>query len=150
MKKIIALLMILSLLLAACSQESDDDVVEDVVEIEITERFFIAQTNEIIGNPARYLGRTIRLEGMFFSQVWPATGEEFHFVFRMMEGCCGPEEPVGFELRLEDTVPPPDNTWVEVTGVLEQYVGFWQQYSLRLEVLSLTEMSERGAEFVTQ
>jgi len=141
---LIALFMTILLMLTACSGDDGDGI------IEIPERFFVTQTTEILGNPNRYLGRTIRLEGMFFTRIWPGTGEELHFVLRQTPGCCSPADPIGFELRLENTDPLPDNTWVEVTGVLELYVDVWQQNMLRLEVISLTAMTERGAEFVTQ
>ena len=137
MKKFIALLMIASMLLASCSPADDNGI------IEISEESFVDETFGVLGNPDRYLGRTIRLEGMFMTVQLPGSGDEFHFVYRLTDGCCGPE-PIGFELHLDGIDPLPDYTWVEVTGVLEQHI------STRLEVISLIEMSERGAEHVPQ
>ena len=142
MKKLISLILVVCILLAACSPAGDDPV------IEITERFFVNQMAEILGNASRYLGRTIRLEGMFLTVDLP-DGETFHMVYRLTDGCCGPIEPVGFEVHLDGMDPLPDDTWVEVTGILERYehnsLMIW-----RLHATSLTEMSQRGAEFVTR
>jgi len=145
MKKLIVLIIVVAMLLTACSPGGSDDYV-----VEITERFFVNQTTEVLRNPERYLGRTIRLEGIFITVQLPGVDDDFHFVHRLTDGCCGPIEPIGFEVRLDGIAPLPDDTWVEVIGVLEQYENIWQHDALRLEVASLTEMSERGAEFVAQ
>ena len=144
MKKIAALMIALLMIFASCSPADSDGV------IEITERFFVNQTMEVISNPDQYMGRTIRLEGMFWNITCVVTGEQLYFVVRNTDGCCGPIEPIGFELRIDGFDPPPHDAWVEVEGILERYTGIWNQNILRLEVVALTAMSERGAEFVTQ
>lgn len=135
---ILVTLVVLGLLLVGCASNGDSDDV-----IEIGERFFVTQFEDIVLNANRYLGRTIRYEGAFQSFFWEPTGEQLYFALRFTQGCCS-DEPIGFELYLDDIEPVADNTWVEITGVLEEYgEGF-----LRLQVISLTEPAERGAERV--
>ena len=144
MKKLMITLMG-ALLLVGCAGSTDDDGI-----IEIGERLFVAQINEIMSNPDRFLGRTIRYEGMLWTVTHPVTEEEFSFVVRMTEGCCSPLEPVGFAINLsslENAEQTPLNAWVEVVGILEQHEG--EAFDiLRLDVISITEMADRGSEFV--
>jgi len=137
---VIATLLLAVLLLTGCSGGSGDDV------IEIGERHFVNQVDEIFLNSSQYLGRTIRYAGMFRTFNWPATGEEFYFVIRYTFGCCG-EEPIGFELNPDGLDLLPNGTWVEITGVLERYEDA-EFSSLLLRVVSMVELDEPGAEFV--
>jgi len=144
MKKRFAFVMaLLLLLLTACGGggAGSDEI------IEFSDRFFTAEFNEVQLNHAQYLGRTIRYEGNFWASYWPESGAVHHFVTRMLLGCCGNDGFVGFELRMDEFEPFEDNTWVEVTGILEAY-EFEGQNFLRLVVTSLVELPERGAEWV--
>jgi len=108
---------------------------EDDYIIEIAPWDFEGQVQTIQMNREYFLGRTIRLEGMFFTSYWE--DETFFFVARTGSGCCGIH---GFEVYLNDFPQFNDETWVTVTGVLEEfYVPEAFQYFLRLNVISLTE-----------
>ena len=109
--------------------------------IDITERFFVNQMMEVFLNYDLYLGRTIRYEGMFKTIHWD--NEEFVVIVRYTLGCCSPEEMIGFEILLEGNQMLPDDTWVEIVGVLDLYNEF-----LVLRAISITEMDERGEELV--
>jgi len=141
MKRLFAVFMIV-LLLAGCSSPNSPD---DVDILEIGERFFVTQIEQIFIDTETYLGRTIRYEGMFFSSHWE--GEDFHYVIRHTFGCCGDDGMIGFEVMLNGIEPFPDDTWVEVTGVLEEYNLDWRTI-LVINAISVTEMPERGLEFV--
>jgi len=109
-------------------------IAEDYI-IEITEPGFDIQIKEIQINRNDFLGRTIRYEGMFLSAFWE--DETFYFVARLEGGCCGLH---GFEVYLNDISRVDDETWVEVTGVLEEfYVEDFSSYILRLNVIALVE-----------
>ena len=136
--KIIILLLLVMLFLAGCTDS--DNVVE------IGERFFLATMNDIHLNSNQYLGRTIQYEGMFWNIYWEQ--EYFHFAGRYVFDCCGNDGVIGFELYLGNIEPLPDNAWVKVTGVLEEFQHDGYTF-LRLSVISLVEMDERGAEFVS-
>jgi len=131
---LLALLLILSFL-SACG---DSDGV-----VEIRERFFVNQFQDIVTNHEEYLGRTIRYEGAFETFPQDGGGEDVYFVYRVVPTCCSPGGSIGFLLDLGEFAPLADDAWVEVTGVLElfEFRGF---PNLRLVVTSLVELDERG------
>ncbi|MCL2828272.1 MAG: hypothetical protein FWD99_05980 [Oscillospiraceae bacterium] len=143
MRKFILLLFVALLFLTGCADEIGED---DVV---ITDRFFILQIEEIHLNTDEYLGRTIRYEGMFRSVYWPGTSQYYHYVIRYTDSCCGVGGAIGFEVYFENGNIPTveEDAWVAVVGVLEQYEENWITL-LRLRVTSITELDERGEEFV--
>jgi len=117
---------------------------EDILEI--GERFFLTQMNQIYLNRENYLGRTIRYEGMFYTISWE--DYTYHLVIRHTFGCCGNDGMAGFDVALNGIEPFPDNTWVEVTGVLSEF-EFSEWYNmLYVDVATIVEMPERGSEFV--
>ncbi|MDR0568607.1 MAG: hypothetical protein LBG87_05315 [Spirochaetaceae bacterium] len=121
--------------------------------IEIREKMFIAQTNEIYLNPEEYLGKTLKLEGIFQTQKdYTLNGNPYYFVIRNGPGCCpGIDSSAGFEVLWENPAEPyPNpNDWVEAVGVLSQYEEDGYPY-LCLSLTSLEVLDVRGAEFVTQ
>jgi hypothetical protein len=139
--------------------------------MEIKEKMFIAQTNDVYLNPDEYLGRTIKLEGLFRSAAYENAGITYHFVLRLGPGCCGNDGNAGFEvswepldllsgmargpdqqrppLLLRTHVYPKEDDWVEAIGVLKAYEEDGYPY-LYIQLSSLTVLEERGAEFVTQ
>ncbi|MDR0904643.1 MAG: hypothetical protein LBN00_00475 [Oscillospiraceae bacterium] len=116
--------------------------------IEIKEKMFVAQTNEIYINTADYLGRTIKYEGIFQSFILDDIGEPYYSVIRYGPGCCGTDGDCGFEVIWDGAYPGQDD-WVEVVGVLEEYDEDGYTY-LRLALTSLTVLDTRGEEYVTQ
>jgi uncharacterized membrane protein YcgQ (UPF0703/DUF1980 family) len=141
---------------AATAQKAATKNAADTGEtmIEIKEKMFIAQTNEIYLNPEDYLGKTIKLQGLFKSEQYPGAAAPYCFVLRYGPGCCGNDGNAGFEVAwdqrytLKTPYPTPDD-WVEATGVLSTYEedGFPYFY---LALASLTVLDERGAEYVSQ
>jgi zinc transport system permease protein len=135
----------LLLLLAVSSTARAEDIVE------IREKMFVEQTNDVYLNPDEYIGRTIRLEGMF-GIVESEEGEPpCYYVYRFGPGCCGYDANAGFEVTWGDGGKsyPNENDWTEATGVLESYEYDGEQY-LRLALSSLTVKSQRGKERVEQ
>jgi hypothetical protein len=121
--------------------------------VEIGEKLFIAQTNDVYLNPDEYLGKTIRLQGLFKRMEYEGGGG-YCFVMRYGPGCCGNDGSAGFEVSWdrEDPDPPPypaEDDWVEAEGVLGYYREDDYPY-LYLNLLSLTVKETRGAEFVSQ
>jgi len=148
MRKLFLSFLIVLLLLAGCSGDSPSASDSDIIEI--SERFFILEVQEIQLNPEDYLGRTIRYEGVFRSVYWAATDRYFHFVLRYTDDCCGLDGGVvGFEVYFEDGHAPVEaDAWVEVTGILGRYEEDGRRL-LRLLVTSMTELETRGAEVVS-
>ncbi|MDR0638641.1 MAG: hypothetical protein LBG27_07055 [Spirochaetaceae bacterium] len=132
--------------------------------IEIKEKMFIAQTNDIYLNSEDYLGKTIRLEGLFKTEQY--AGEEaapYCFVLRYGPGCCGYDGSAGFEVawaprtgisndpQVSVLAPkyPKEDDWVEAVGTLSTYEEDGYPY-IYLQLTSLNVKKDRGAEFVSQ
>jgi hypothetical protein len=120
--------------------------------VEIREKMFIAQTNDIYLNAEDYLGKTIRLEGLFKTDSYDDLSKTYCFVMRYGPGCCGNDGSAGFEVAWPDgqkSPYPKDDDWVRAEGTLRYYQEDGYPY-LYLALASLTVEQNRGAEFVTQ
>jgi uncharacterized membrane protein YcgQ (UPF0703/DUF1980 family) len=129
-------------------------VEEQVVEIK--EKMFIAQTNDIYLNAEDYMGKTIKLQGLFKKAQYETREAPYCFVLRYGPGCCGYDGNAGFEVAWEpegggsaEAEYPKEDDWVEATGRLKSYVEDDYPY-LYIALTSLNVLDERGAEFVTQ
>lgn len=117
--------------------------------VEIKEKMFIAQANDIYLNPTQYTEKTIRWEGIYTRLDYANTdGTPYHCVFRYGPGCCGDDGMVGFEV-VWDTEYPALDSWVQAEGTVEEYVENDLKY-LRVRLSSLKVLDKRGAETVLQ
>lgn len=132
------------------SLDADGEAAKSGEIIEIKEKMFVAQTNDVYLNTDDYLGRTIRYEGIMFSEWDEGLGRNAYYVVRYGPGCCGYDSLAGFEVTFEDGYDyPPDNSWVEATGVVDVYErNGWPIIWVKLD--SLVVKAERGAETVLQ
>jgi uncharacterized membrane protein YcgQ (UPF0703/DUF1980 family) len=127
--------------------------------IEIKEKMFLAQTNDVYLNPEDYIGKTIKLEGLFQSAQYGENAPPYCFVLRYGPGCCGSDGNAGFEVAWNEqggAAPaaatktyPHEDDWVEAVGVLTSYEEDGYPY-LYLALSSLNVLDKRGAEYVTQ
>ena len=131
---------------ASANQAETPSPVGDVIEIK--EKLFLAQTNDIYINKDDYLGKTIKYEGIFDVFEIPELKLKYYSVIRYGPGCCGDDGNVGFEVKWDSDYPN-QNDWVEAVGILEEYNEGEYTY-LRLALTSLEVLSERGAETVSQ
>jgi zinc transport system permease protein len=125
---------------------------------EIKEKMFIAQTNDIYLNPREYVGKTIKLEGLFkLEQYAGGADAPYCFVIRYGPGCCGYDGNAGFEVAWDSSGTldraaekyPREDDWVEAVGELKYYDEDDYPF-LYIALSSLTVLDKRGAEFVTQ
>lgn len=116
--------------------------------IEIKEKMFIAQINDIYLNADDYMGKTVKYEGLFDSYTWAEKKKTYNYVIRFGPGCCGTDGNAGFEIEWDGEYPKL-NDWVEVIGVLETYEEDGYNY-LRVRATSLSVLSVRGEEYVAQ
>lgn len=117
--------------------------------LEIGEKMFLTQINDMYYNFDNYRDKTIIVEGMYseFSS-WDGTWT-VPVVYRNGPGCCGNDGWGGFLLKYEGEFPE-ENDWIRVTGtpeLAEDEAGYTNLY---LKVISIEIMKERGNEFVTQ
>ncbi|MBQ9657964.1 MAG: hypothetical protein IJV31_04255 [Clostridia bacterium] len=113
--------------------------------IEITDNYFIQQTNDIYFNLNDYIGKTIKMQGLVYSYD---VGDEqrCYAVVRNTPGCCGNDGLAGVDIRYNGEYPE-ENTWVEVVGVVREDTVLGEVIPA-IEVTSI-EKKETGTTFVT-
>ena len=119
--------------------------------IEIKEKMFISQVNDIYLNKEDYLGKTIKLEGLF--KMEQGYDKAYCFVLRYGPGCCGYDGNVGFEVswnKDKEKPYPGEDAWVEATGELKTYEEDGEAQFLYLDLVSLNVLNKRGQETVMQ
>ena len=120
------------------SENIEQQVSEDPNIIEIKDKLFIAQCNDIYLNPDEYKNKIIKLEGIYIENVDENTGSTYNFVIRYGPGCCGNDGVAGFEILFDGDKPEP-NDWIEVIGAVEIIEENGSEYVL----LRLTELTTR-------
>jgi uncharacterized membrane protein YcgQ (UPF0703/DUF1980 family) len=119
--------------------------------IEIKEKMFISQVNDVYLNAEDYLGKTIKLEGLF--KMEQGYDRSYCFVLRYGPGCCGYDGNVGFEVawnKDKEKPYPGEDSWVEATGELKTYEEDGYDKFLYLDLVSLNVLNKRGQETVMQ
>ena len=114
--------------------------------IEITDNYFIEQTNDVFLNLNDYIGKTIKIEGLIYS--YQATnGDTCYAVVRNTPGCCGSDGLAGLDIRYDGDYPEED-TWVEVIGVVETDTMYGNKIPA-IQIYSM-KIKEKGITFVTK
>jgi uncharacterized membrane protein YcgQ (UPF0703/DUF1980 family) len=119
----------------------------DVVEIK--EKMFIAQCNDIYLNPGDYIGKTIRIEGMY-DEYSDDAGNTYQAVIRNGPGCCGNDGVAGFEFLCEGVPEFKRNDWISIEGIIRPFAYDDGYETVIIGNASITVKTERGAEYVTQ
>ncbi len=133
-------------------QQEIPDVPQPIIEvpegktIEIKEKLFLTQINDIYFNFENYKEKTIIVEGMFTFLESYDGDLKFPAVYRRGPGCCGNDGWGGFMLDFKGKYPKEDD-WIRVVGkpFIREENGYEDLY---LKVSSLEIKTERGAEFV--
>jgi len=137
----------LSLVSGCNKQEAKSDGI-----VEIKEKMFISQVNDVYINAEDYFGKTIKLEGLFVTEQFSSRTDPYCYVLRYGPGCCGSDGNVGFEVAWASSKKmsyPEENAWVEAIGELKTYEEDNSKY-LYLDLSSLNVLNKRGAEYVNQ
>lgn len=113
--------------------------------IEITDNYFIEQTNDVYLNLNDYIGKTIKMEGLIYSYQ-DDNGDICYAVVRNTPGCCGSDGLAGLDIRYDGKYPEEDS-WVEVVGVMGKDTVYGNVVPA-IQITSLKE-TERGTTFVT-
>jgi uncharacterized membrane protein YcgQ (UPF0703/DUF1980 family) len=147
------MLVITALFFAVSCTKTKEIKASDNDTVVITEKMFIAQVNDVYLNAEDYLGKTIKLEGIFKSEQYYDDEEPYRFVLRYGPGCCGTDGNAGFEVRWDENKTqsyPTAESWVSATGVLKLYSEGGNYQYLYLDLYSLDVLSRRGEETVFQ
>ncbi len=115
--------------------------------VEITEKMFIAQCNDVYFNPDDYQGKAIKLEGIYSNYKDEQSGKTYHYVMRYGPGCCGSDGSAGFEFMYDGDIPKL-NDWIEVIGTVEKMMEDGVEYIV-LRASKVTVLDVRGQEFVS-
>ena len=133
--------------ISTAAHETNVDISESADGvIEIKEKMFVAQTNEIYLNCQDYLGKTFSYEGLFLTSDYD--DRTYYYVARYGPGCCGYDATAGFEVVWDGEFPELED-WVHAVGILEMYEEDGAEY-LQLRLNSLEVLDKRGTETVTQ
>ncbi len=131
--------------------DTTSDTTDDTagIDVDITEKLYVTYINEIYTNTEDYIGKTIRIQGMFSEEYYAPTESTYYYVYRTGPGCCGNDGSMcGFEFSYDGDYPA-ENDWIEVVGTLQTYEEGGCSY-LALDATSVTVMDTRGAETVYQ
>ena len=113
--------------------------------VEITDNYFIEQTNDVYMNLNDYLGKTIKMQGLIYSYE-DGNGDICYAVVRNTPGCCGNDGLAGLDIRYDGEYPE-EGTWVEIVGVIGKDTVF-NTDTPAIQIASITE-TEEGTTFVT-
>lgn len=144
MKKIISILIILmSIYLVGCNDSTE-------TRIDITEEMYLNWVNEIYTNSDEYIGKTVKIEGMYSSYFSESENITYNIVYRIGPGCCGNDgDMCGFEFEYEGKSLPKEKDWIEVEGTLDYYNVNGYEY-LTIKNANVNIKDERGEESVYQ
>lgn len=113
--------------------------------IEVTDNYFIEQTNDMFYNVDDYIGKTIKIQGFVYSYEGN-NNDKYYCVVRNTPGCCGNDGLAGLDIRFDGRYPK-ESTWVEVIGILEKDNVFDRDIPA-IKVNTIREVPE-GIKFVT-
>lgn len=117
--------------------------------IEINEKVFITQINDIYYNFDDYKDKTIVVEGMYSIFESAISDETMPVVYRNGPGCCNNDGWAGFLLKYDGELPK-ENDWIRVQGKPELEKTKEGYVNLYLIVDSLDILDTRGKEDVMQ
>ena len=143
---LIALIIAIGVVLVNVSKEANNKVVaksnsdENSNIIQITDNFFIEQTNDVYLNINDYIGKTIKMEGLIYKYD-DEEGNTYYAVVRNTPGCCGNDGLAGLDIRYNGEYPEV-NTWVEVVGEVKAEILYGSKIpALQVSSLEIKENS---------
>ena len=125
MKKYFSLVLIIFIISASAACSADRTGADVDVDFTVLSGVMAsAKFNDVMSNPGNYMGKTIKLNGLY--AVSRYQGGYYHFV--LVEGadaCC----PEGIEFRLSGSYDyPPERTRIEFTGIFDSHEDFGYTY----------------------
>lgn len=130
----------------ASENAEKSQVDEAKAQIEVTDNYFIEQTNDIFYNTDDYIDKTIKIEGLIYTYEDYQAERTYYAVVRNTPGCCGNDGLAGLDIRYDGEYPE-ENTWVEVIGTIKTDVVEGEEIPA-IQVTSIQE-KEEGTTFVT-
>ena len=128
------------------SLESRADALPDKEIVEINEKFFIQQCDDVYLNPDYYEDKLIKIEGL--CAIWDENGETRYRVYRTTPGCCGFDGESGFRFLYNGKEKLSAKDWISLTASVKLGTSDFGFRTVVLDALELSIKAERGAEFV--
>ncbi len=156
-KKIIMILLLIGFILGIvfgiiCIKNKANEVVGDIDTseneevLEITDNYFIEQTNDIFINTDDYIDKKIKIAGLIYSYTDYGTDQKYYAVVRNTPGCCGNDGLAGLDIRYDGEYPK-DDQWVEIEGIIAKEVVKGEE--IPTIIVTNIQESEKGVTFVT-
>ena len=148
MKKIFISIMLLTLVVVCLSGCGNSTKLNDTLDI--TEGAFLTQITDINNNSASYIGKIIKIEGMF--EADDHDGHHSHYYVYRNAAVYDKDHrhehinKIGLEFSYNGNMPK-DNDWISVVGILRNSTENGHT-SITLEASSVTVLSERGTETI--
>ncbi len=142
------LLALMIVFLVGCSNNTSVEEIDSNSDtIVISEDMYVTWINEIYVNYQDYIGKKIKLEGMYTNYYSMQDDETYNMVYRVGPGCCGNDgNMAGFKFECAGELPK-ENDWIEVEGVLDTYEAY-EINNLILKDAKVKVKEERGIETV--
>jgi uncharacterized membrane protein YcgQ (UPF0703/DUF1980 family) len=115
--------------------------------IEIKEKMFIQQCDDIYTNPDEYEDKVIKLEGIYEEYKDTNSGKTYHIIYRKTPGCCGSDGQIGFQFSYNGKMPKP-NDWIKVVGTIKAIKDTDGNKDIILHLSELQVSDKRGTELV--
>ena len=95
----------------------DPDAIVDLTALSST--MVYAEVFNMMMEPERYIGRTIKMKGIYYSSYYNVTQKDYHYIIITDAAACCAQ---GLEfVCLDDNSYPEDDTEIEVTGIYKSY-----------------------------
>ena len=135
MKKYFLILLSLSLLCAGCVNKGSDNSLPKTVNVDVdltslSSIMVYAEVNNIMTKPDTYLGKTIKMNGLFYTSYYNVNETMYYFVVITDATSCCPQG-IEFVWNAERKYPedyPDENSKIEVTGVFSSYNELGKTY----------------------
>ena len=139
MKKYIFILLSLSLIYAGCVNkeklQNNDNASSKIIKVDVdltilSSIMVYAEVNNIMTKPDSYLGKTIKINGLFYSSYYDVNETMYYFVVVTDATSCCPKG-IEFIWNSERKYPddyPDEKAKIEVTGVFSSYDELGETY----------------------
>lgn len=127
------------------SKQTNSNVNKQKIDVDITDNYFIAQTNDVYINYDDYDGKIVRIEGYFYVYQDYKTGQNYYAIVRNSPGCCGNDGLAGLDIKYNGEYPA-EKTWIKVIGKISKYS---ETDPTPVIIVSSLEETEEGLGFVS-
>jgi len=136
MKKYLSILLficVISIVVTGCSDKAEIIDNTDVIDLDISEMSSVLAYSQVVNiyeSPDDYMGKTIKLNGLYYASYYDKTDLYYHYVVVGDETLCC-QTGLKFVWNGEHTYPddyPEEQTEIELVGLFGSYEEFGKTY----------------------